>query len=148
MATNLKTFMKCLTEMGYILVHTWYESHGEGGSHTLQSPQYMINNLCRKMIVSFNRNGEATGIREEVDTHNYVRARVIREEIREDEKDKVSDRHRRWTKVGHYTSACCTSGADTYVNRNGDYIRIVGVAGHGEYAVPVTKEEALAPIRP
>lgn len=123
---TLDSVVKMLEEIGYVQVHTWYESHGDGGQVTLQKSGY-ITWKARCMVVSFNREGNAKDIFAPNDKRNYLMAKNIRE-------NKWDD----FVPVGRENiSSCCTASTQRFCQRgmekDGVWV-IHSVAGHGEWA--------------
>lgn len=95
-----------LTALGFVKVHTWYESHGDGGSETWQDKNlHDWSGSVSIVSLSFDRGGRLTGFRKEVGgfAHDYLMAKKIRE-----------DATGRWHEVKSRMEACGTGGATFY----------------------------------
>ncbi len=111
---------------GWTLVHCWNEPHGNGHDDVYQGEGRGLNDKVKLMTVC-TRRGQATSIRTELSSHDYLLAKAIRSDLA------------RYAPLAERTiSPCCTSGYDDFEDmRTGNHLRVVSVAGHGEYAFPV-----------
>jgi hypothetical protein len=114
--------------MGYQHVHTWEESHGNGGQDMYERLSPMM--LCKPQIlcVSFGQGGVCTHLSFR-DDGSFLLAREVLE---------GDD----FEKVGHSkTSACCTASSTNYRPKPGlglttkCFVSVSSVAGHGTKAV-------------
>lgn len=112
-----------ITLLGWVHVHRWNESHGNGHDDIYQGEGRGLNDKVKLLTVCTRRN-QSTSIRTELSSHDYLMARTIRSNP--DRYAPVGDR---------VISQCCTAGHDDFHDiQSGDIYRVVSVAGHGEYA--------------
>jgi hypothetical protein len=116
-------------KMGYTVVHTWYESHGDGGLVVMQRPGCCAPDV---MVLAYDRRNEVARIFPEDRGRDYLLAKEI-----------LEDPDSGWEPVSRgKVSPCCTAEFRDYHYGNFKYVRIVQVAGHGAYAVKIGADEA------
>lgn len=120
--------------MGYQLVHTWNESHGNGGQDTFERSAPVEGLHACLIIVSFDSSGYCTGLQETIDRGSFLLAKQILAKVAGGE----------WERVGkEEVSACCTASYSRYRqvrkwHLSGDthewQVQVSSVAGHGDVA--------------
>lgn len=123
-----------LRAVGWVSVHIWQESHGEYNQETFEAPAFSPAAPVHQLQVTVYRDAQPTECRIERNPHgSYLLAREIK-----------ANESGSWTPLsGERISPCCTSGSRDYKHKHNDrFVRVTGVAGHGEWAVELTAGEA------
>jgi hypothetical protein len=117
-------------DMGYVRVHVWEETHGEGGSVFMQRPGHGLPNV---FVIPFDRSHRVSGFYQLHEHRDYLLAAEI-----------LDDPDSSWKPVGREkVSPCATEAHQDYKHKIFDhYVRIEAVAGHGAWAFPISKKEA------
>jgi hypothetical protein len=113
---------------GWTLVQTWYEGHGERVEYTYQVRRpWGFRHVLETLVVSVYRDGRPPSFDVPSRANDYLKARDIKADPE------------RFTPIGRAsTSPCATEGGQTYAdNQTGTLWRLVGVAGHGEWAYQI-----------
>jgi hypothetical protein len=121
---------------GWSHVHTYRESHGDHVTEIYQrdpDPKAWSRRV-ETLAVSAYRDGRPSSVRCDVGpgANDYLLAREIR-----------ANAEGRYTPTGaRHTEPCCTAGHETFEDaETGAQFRVVGVAGHGEWAFRLTLED-------
>lgn len=112
---------------GWVLVHTWHESHGERVDEIYQNERRDQEWFYKPMNLSIERhlNGSRDGATLHVgdDAKDYLLAKKLQDEL------KVGAAK----ELGHEISPCCTAGFRT-IEFEGRIYNLTSVAGHGSWA--------------
>lgn len=109
-----------MATIGYQLMHTWEQSHGNGGQDFYERLAPMIGCKARLLVVHFDRGGFATGVVEEEGNGSFLLA-----------KDVLANVDGDWTKLSDNTWPCCTGGVSRWRFYDGHEVSVVRAAGHG-----------------
>jgi len=134
MASEMESIVK---RMGYELVHTWYESHGEGG-HAF----YQKEIGGRVIVICRNRSGHLTSFYDERQGHDYLRAAEILQNLKEAEEDGEYAYPKYRLLSEEKVSVCCTAAWFDVLERGArEAFRVHRIAGHGDYASKLSIED-------
>lgn len=136
MSKNLQTAVELFKDMGYEVVHMFYDSHGNGGSVILQRERLSSMLKPDVMVIAYDRNQNVLRIYQETENKDYLLAKEILKDIRSEEPE--------WELIGNAkVSPCATAKIMDYHNMYSDeYIRVTSIAGHGTYASKIKASEA------
>lgn len=123
-----------ITLLGWVLVHTYYETHGSFVSNTYQRMTTELGSWRKVSLLTItrHRDGSPDTIREEHGpaAHDYLLAKQLQN----------GDYGLCRADGDRQVSPCYTSGAQNVVIPGGRRFRILSVAGHGEWAWEKTED--------
>jgi hypothetical protein len=127
---RLSEMTDTFAKAGFVFVHDWRESHGNGGQISLQQANTQ-GRTPQVMVIGYDRDHKVTGVWQEREAKDYLQADLIRRGT-----DKERHLTERFVQVGSYTNSCGTAGSRTYVEygRADGVWTVFGAAGHGESA--------------
>ena len=118
--------------IGWVLVHTYYESHGHHITRIYQ--RYTEDSGWLRRVTLFNHTEyrdefrpDGVGVDYSEHSHDYLLAQQVRDGMFGEIISK-GDR---------YISPCCTSGSEIVETSKGYRYRLSSVAGHGEWATRI-----------
>lgn len=126
MASEMRSIIE---RMGYKLVHTWYESHGEG-NHTFHQDRIG----SRAIVVCSNRTGRLTTFYKDNRRYDYLLAAEIEKDLKEAEEDPEAYISYRLLSQESFSACHTASWFDVLERGARKAYRVHRVAGHGSYA--------------